>query len=448
VSNHSVVEHRASYYYIRIEEDFLAICSRGEHSPHCKALILAILEHWMNTKRDKGESEYVYLTMPQWIKHTYMLYARNVITDCIRELIAEKLVNRRPIKVHDQNTFEYTLNLDVLNARLKALLTKQPKETMPSLDAYIAFKNRAKVKRSKNKADREGVSEKSRTSKSSKRVSEKSRTVGDKSQGVGDKSTQHSIPTYSSFLDSDNTTTDASASSQQQPSSQNEINLSSLSEQEKSLYSKLRKQYQPIYLAWSPEDRSKYVHWIYSFDDIIPLDITDGVIEELRLLRGVQTSPEMFRDLREWKLEQERRENKHYYADRGFKLWDVHRELQNWKMSMPKAKSNTSKQNTDEINFLKGRIEDHTKHVGYGNTIKANLVMQDEGQVIKVYWHDERYAGTVRSFEDWKTIFVNNLICDNKLPEEFDKQMNEDTKFKDIFKAIAAYKEELNAIPV
>jgi hypothetical protein len=156
----------------------------------------------MNTKRNKGEGEYVYLTMPQWIKHTYMLYKRNVITDCIRELMAEKLIKRRSIKVHDQNTFEYTLNLDELNDRIKKLPAKPPKETQPNLDDYLAFEDRAKAKRAKNKQEEEGVREKSPTQKSTKKVREKSPTVGEKSQEVGEKPTQHSIPTQSSNLDS------------------------------------------------------------------------------------------------------------------------------------------------------------------------------------------------------------------------------------------------------
>ena len=160
MSNHSIIEHRASYYFIRIEEDFLAICSSGKCSPHCKALILAILEHWINTKRARGEGNYVYLTIPQWIKHTYMLYERNVIIDCLKELLDEGMVERRSFKVHDQNTFEYTLNVDAIHERIKRLPSKPDKETMPNLDPYLGYKARAKATRESEKAKKEGVVEK------------------------------------------------------------------------------------------------------------------------------------------------------------------------------------------------------------------------------------------------------------------------------------------------
>lgn len=103
MSQHSIIEHRANYHYIKLEEDYLAICSHGKCSPHCKALILSILENWTNTKRDREEGEYIYLTMPQWIKYTYMLYERNIITDCLRELLEEGFIERRQIIMYDQD---------------------------------------------------------------------------------------------------------------------------------------------------------------------------------------------------------------------------------------------------------------------------------------------------------------------------------------------------------
>ena len=91
-NNHSVIEHRANYHYIKLEKDYLAICSTGKQSPHCKALILSILEQWTNTKRTKGESDYIYLTLPQWVKYTYLLYARNTVINCLAELREEGLI--------------------------------------------------------------------------------------------------------------------------------------------------------------------------------------------------------------------------------------------------------------------------------------------------------------------------------------------------------------------
>jgi len=191
MSNNSVIEHRANYYYIMVQEDYLAICSNGKCSPHCKAMILAILEHWTNTKRDKGEGEYVYLTVPQWIKYTYMLYERNIITDCIKELLAEGLIERRPIIMFYQKTFDYRLCTESIQNLIRSLPTKRKEDVFPNLDAYLTFKERGKTERAE-KREKEGVSEKSRTSKKGKtegkEVRELSPTVSEKSQGVGDNS--------------------------------------------------------------------------------------------------------------------------------------------------------------------------------------------------------------------------------------------------------------------
>ncbi len=235
MSNHSVIEHRANYHYIRIEEDFLAICSRGECSPHCKALILAILEHWTNSKRDKDESEYIYLTMPEWAKHTYMLYERNVLTDCIKELIEDKLVERRAIKRYDQDTFEYKLNLNKVNALIKGLPEKAIKETQPNLTPYLTFKDRARARRAKNK---EGVGEKSRTSKSTKRVREKSPTVGEKSRTVREKSPQHSIPTEITNITSISRSTASESETEENNDNDSLISKSSL-EEEKAIWASI-----------------------------------------------------------------------------------------------------------------------------------------------------------------------------------------------------------------
>ncbi len=191
MSNNSVIEHRANYYYIMVQEDYLAICSTGKRSPHCKAMILAILEHWTNTKRDKGEGEYVYLTVPQWIKYTYMLYERNIITDCIKELLAEGLIERRPIVMFYQKTFDYRLCTETIQNLIRSLPTKRKEDVFPNLDAYLTFKERGKKERTE-KREKEGVGEKSRTSKRGKKegegVGDNSPTVREKSQGVGDNS--------------------------------------------------------------------------------------------------------------------------------------------------------------------------------------------------------------------------------------------------------------------
>jgi hypothetical protein len=181
---HSVIEHRANYHFIPLQEDYLAICSQGQTSPHCKALILSILENWLNTKQ---ESEYIYLSIPQWIKFTYMLYERNVITECLWELMDQGLIDRRPIRMFEQNTFEYALCVENVQALIKALPEKEPRELYPRLDAYTIYRenarNQARAKRAEKKEQEEnteGVREKSPTSHDM--------GVREKSQGVREKS--------------------------------------------------------------------------------------------------------------------------------------------------------------------------------------------------------------------------------------------------------------------
>lgn len=199
MSNHSIIEHRANYHFLKVEEDFLAICSSGKESPHCKALILAILEHWTNTKRDQDQGDYIYMSMPQWIMATYQLYERNILTDCLRELVEEGMIERRPIIMYAQKTFDYRLCIDVVQERIRDLPSKE--SVLPQLNAFAAFKERQKAERAEK---REEVGEKSPTletaSDKSLEVGEKSPTVGDKprrvrdkSRKVGDKSTQHRL---------------------------------------------------------------------------------------------------------------------------------------------------------------------------------------------------------------------------------------------------------------
>ena len=184
MSNHSVIEHRANYHFAKLEEDYLAVCSTGKTSPHCKALILSILECWTNSKRDKGEGEYVFMTVPQWIKYTYMLYERNMITACMRELMEEGLIERRAIVMYNQKTFEYKLCVEQVQARIKALPEKTAKDTLPNLIAYITYQEKCKEK---NRAARE--EKKVRDLSPTHSDSDKSQGVRDNSPTVGDKST-------------------------------------------------------------------------------------------------------------------------------------------------------------------------------------------------------------------------------------------------------------------
>ena len=161
MSNHSIIEHRACYHFVKAEEDYIAICSSGKCSPHCKALILAVLESWANAK---GKDTYVYMSLPQWITATYMFYERNVISDSIQELLDEKLIERQPIVKFGQKTFEYKLSIKKVQELVKTLPEKES-EHLPDLDKYIAFKTRSKAGREK-KAVEKSTTPKSKGKKS------------------------------------------------------------------------------------------------------------------------------------------------------------------------------------------------------------------------------------------------------------------------------------------
>lgn len=374
MGNHSVVEHRSGYYFIRIEEDMLAICSKGECSPHCKALILAILEHWMNTKRGKDESEYVYLTMPQWIKHTYMLYKRNVITDCIRELMTENLIKRRPIKVHDQNTFEYTLNLDVLNNRIKKLPAKPLKETQPNLEDYLAFEDRAKAKRTKIKQDEE-------------EVGEKSPTVRGKSPEVGEKPTQHSIPTQIPNLDS----TRESSQHGQNPTNKPALSSST--------------QKNMTFLSWehlSVEERTIIEHWQTIVGYAAPL--TKEIAAAAKELVRCQATKDDLIAVRAFCL----RTNPKWYQEKGIDLATIARNWSKWKSTQqPLASSSaptapTGGMSQDEAQTVAQDAVAKGKQYGYD--IKAQAVCEQGVWLVKLDWDGD--ALTMHSPAEWNKEFA------------------------------------------
>src|SRR5258708_23272533 len=121
MSNHSIIEHRANYHYIKIEEDYVRICSFGKQYPQCKAAILGVLEHWINDKQSKGQALYLYMTYPAWIEAMYGLFRRNTIIACLAELLQEKLVVRHPCARLGQEHFENRHNTPLVQERTKEL---------------------------------------------------------------------------------------------------------------------------------------------------------------------------------------------------------------------------------------------------------------------------------------------------------------------------------------
>lgn len=127
--NHSVIEHRANYYYLRLEEDYLAIC----HGNHCKAAILAILEQWANSKLANKLSLWTYLSYSQWEKSMFFLYKRKAIMKALAELVTDGFIKQRSfIDENNQKSYEYQLDIEVVQKELWILSEKgSPKKDNP-----------------------------------------------------------------------------------------------------------------------------------------------------------------------------------------------------------------------------------------------------------------------------------------------------------------------------
>jgi hypothetical protein len=151
VSNQSIIEHRANYYYVEFREDFIILCQnctyqkpvnpntkakpiKSKASAYCKAYILAILESWTNDKRGKGGNYAVFMTYKQWIDSMYGIYGRTVIIDSLDELVGEGLVSREPYIMFGKDTYQYTLNFREINKRIKQLPEREPSDKHPQVN--------------------------------------------------------------------------------------------------------------------------------------------------------------------------------------------------------------------------------------------------------------------------------------------------------------------------
>jgi hypothetical protein len=152
MTQHSIIEHRANYFYIRLEDDYLAmyeqineeiealdLAGRQTSGPaDCKAMIASVLEHWTNSKRLTAKCEddlYVYLTYDEWEQQLRYRYKRSSIIRCLKEMQmegewlddqGEMQVGTIKAKPYVQNTYSYLLNVRVVQALLSKLPDQSP----------------------------------------------------------------------------------------------------------------------------------------------------------------------------------------------------------------------------------------------------------------------------------------------------------------------------------
>jgi hypothetical protein len=175
---HSIVRHQANYFYVPLEDDFLAMYDKiakeldpekiqqgksKSASSDCKAMIAAILEGWMNSKRSsaKGEEDlYSYFSIDQLVQQLRGRYKRSVIIQCLGEMEVEGTytdpqtgdthtgtIKKRP---YLQNMYGYVLNLPVVQTLIDALpeqspydikarpILGRPKKSSPKKDGIIS----------------------------------------------------------------------------------------------------------------------------------------------------------------------------------------------------------------------------------------------------------------------------------------------------------------------
>lgn len=175
---HSIIEHRANYFYLMLEDDYLAmyehlaevIDPRKEETGQklsgpsdCKAMIASVLEHWMNSKRLTAKCEedlYVYMTYEEWEQALRYRYKRSTIIQCLKEMEIEGIWVDTEGKYGEegleyigtirklhfvQNTFQYMLHLPVVQGLLAQLPEQSPYEQKPRPSLGRPKKNHTEI---------------------------------------------------------------------------------------------------------------------------------------------------------------------------------------------------------------------------------------------------------------------------------------------------------------
>jgi|SRR5579859_204940 len=156
---HSIVKHPSNYFYVSLEDDYLFLydilakqldplkVEQGQPksaSSDCKAMIAAVLEGWMNSKRPNAKNEsdlYVHFTIDEWIQQLRYRYKRSVVIQCLHEMEEEgtstdpqtgkTIKGTIKKRLFVQNTFSYLLNLPVVQSLLDDLPEQSPYDMRP-----------------------------------------------------------------------------------------------------------------------------------------------------------------------------------------------------------------------------------------------------------------------------------------------------------------------------
>jgi hypothetical protein len=117
----SLIERKENYGHFHLKLKFLAICKGGKQSPHCKAIVLSILEDKTTVSTDNGGKDRFILTLPEWVNLMYGVYSKQIIARSLTELAEENLIIRKSVVVRGSDTYEYALNFEKTNALINQI---------------------------------------------------------------------------------------------------------------------------------------------------------------------------------------------------------------------------------------------------------------------------------------------------------------------------------------